>query len=303
MAGILAVGCAHPPAPSGQAVNEEILAAEQPVPPSTLPQAALETDGGQAADAGSRVAQWPTPSQLLLEKTRSDELTVDRVEGGAHVRFGTPRGPVHVWCPPDYRAATAGTVVYLHGYFNDVDSAWDEHRLAFQFAQSGKNALFVVPEVPSGRADDVYWKDLAELLREVRRRARLPIPKGPLVALGHSGAYRTLASWLDHPRLAEIILLDGLYGYEDELADWLKIGRRRAVLVAVDTQARTEHFLRRFPQRIHLEELPDNPEALSPQQRGARLLSLATSRFDHLELITGGKVVPLVLRLANLPSR
>ncbi|MHB8878624.1 MAG: alpha/beta fold hydrolase, partial [Myxococcaceae bacterium] len=189
----------------------------------------------------------------------------------------------------------------LHGYFNSVDSAWDEHRLAEQFASSGMNALFVVPEAPSGRADDVFWKDLAELLRVVRQRASLKLPRGPVVVVGHSGAYRTLVFWLDEPRLRAIILLDGLYGYDAEFARWLSGSRRRAVLVAADTAERTEVFLRRFPKAARLGELPESLDELTPEQRMARILYLPTTRFDHMGLVTGGKVVPLVLGLAPLP--
>ena len=37
----------------------------------------------------------------------------------------------------------------------------------------------------------------------------------PIAAIGHSGAYRTIASWLKSPRLTRVVLLDGLYAVHD----------------------------------------------------------------------------------------
>src|SRR6185503_17480091 len=87
----------------------------------------------------------------------------DVVAGGRHVRFETEHGAVHVWRPRGYDRATAGIVVYVHGYFTDVDKAWEEHALAEQFAASRQNALFIVPEAPAGKAEEVRWMKLAEL--------------------------------------------------------------------------------------------------------------------------------------------
>lgn len=304
---VFTAGCWRAAAPELQASVVLLAAAEVATPPVAdspvdAPDAGEEApaDAGLAIDAGPAPPQWPSPAQALLEATAPADYLEDEVAGGAHIRFGTQRGPVHVWRPAGYLAATAGTVVYLHGYFNSADSAWDEHRLADQFASGAQNALFIVPEVPSARADDVFWKDLGELLREVRRRTQVKIPPGPVIVLGHSGAYRTLESWLDEPRLSEIILLDGLYGYDDEFAAWLRAARRRVVLVAVDTADRTQWFLRRFPKAVRLDELPDSLEALTPEQRSAQLVYVPTTQFDHMGLVREGKVVPLVLGLSAL---
>ena len=304
---VLAAGChrrlAAPQALEQAVVSqaaEEVGAPSPPTPEVEWPDAGEESDAGPVPDAGPGPPQWPSPAQLLVEATVPADYLEDEVAGGAHIRFGTQRGPVHVWRPAGYLAATAGTVIYLHGYFNSVDSAWDEHRLGDQFAACAQNALFIVPEVPSARADDVFWKDLGELLREVRVRTKVKIPAGPIIVLGHSGAYRTLESWLDEPRLTEIILLDALYGYDDEFATWLVSARRRVVLVAVDTSDRSQAFLRRFPKAVRLEELPDSLDLLTPEQRSARLVYMPTTRFDHMGLVTQGQVVPLVLGLSAL---
>ena len=93
----------------------------------------------------------------------------EALEGGVHWRIRSQHGPIHVWVPADYDRATAGTVVYVHGYWTDADGAWKKHRLARQFRQSRQNALFIVPEAPSGPDQGVVWDSLVELRREVAR--------------------------------------------------------------------------------------------------------------------------------------
>jgi hypothetical protein len=60
-----------------------------------------------------------------------------------HQRFLTHHGAIHVWTPEGYDADTAALLVYVHGYFANVDDAWRAYRLGDQFAESGVNAMFV----------------------------------------------------------------------------------------------------------------------------------------------------------------
>src|SRR5207249_151871 len=144
------------------------------------------------------------------------------LDGGAwHARFGTSRGPIHLYRPAGFAPRTAGTIVYLHGFYTDVDNAWTEYHLADQFEASDQNALFIVPETTSGRTDDIWWKDLDELLGEIREHAMQKVPPGQVVVAGHSGAYRNIACWLDAKRLVEVVLIDGLYGNDDDFAGWV----------------------------------------------------------------------------------
>lgn len=232
--------------------------------------------------------------------------------GGRHWRIDTAHGPVHVWTPPGYRADTAGIAVYVHGYYTDVDAAWDEHHLAAQFAASGCNALFVVPEAPRGNRQDVYWHSLGDLLREVRRHTGLVLPWAEIVALGHSGAYRTLLAWLDEPELAHVVLLDGLYGNEQPFLDWLASGRhagrhagaqggRRLTLVGLDTLRWSELVASDHAGAHGLDWIPDQVADVPGAARTARLLHIR-SQYGHMELITEGKAMPVLLRLSGLPA-
>ena len=109
---------------------------------------------GALADGGVEPAPPPTPAMALVGQTTAREYVEQLLEDGKHVRFGTDdKGPVHVWRPLSYKPATASIVLYLHGFYSSADSAFFEHRLATQFRDSGRNAVFIVPEVPSWRTD------------------------------------------------------------------------------------------------------------------------------------------------------
>ena len=222
--------------------------------------------------------------------------------GGRHWRLTTPHGPVHVWSPPGFQAATAGTVVYVHGYFTDVDQAWAEHRLAAQFRDTALNALFIVPEAPASGLEDVSWKDLGALLEAVASATAQAPRTGPLVAVGHSGGWRTIVTWLEFKPLSQILLVDGLYANDDEFKAWLDIVRERPgnklILVGNETSARSEQFLRELP-AARLERIPEHHTRVSPAERHAQVLYME-SQYGHMELVTDGRVLPFLLHLTSL---
>jgi hypothetical protein len=224
------------------------------------------------------------------------------LEGGTHWRIRSPRGPIHVWVPAAYDRASAGTVVYVHGYWTDADGAWKNHHLAQQFRKSGQNALFIVPEAPSGPDRGVVWDSLVELRREVAR-ANIRLPDGPTIAVGHSGAYRTLAGWVDNKLLAQVVLLDALYGRQQSFEDFIATGKRaqqhKLLLIGSDTAASSRSFAKKFPYAVTRDRLPDGYDQLTPREKRARLLYIR-SQYRHAELADGGIALPLILRLTPL---
>jgi hypothetical protein len=237
-----------------------------------------------------------TPAQELVVRTQPDEYVDQLLDDGRHQRFGTLQGPVHVWRPRTYRSRDAVTVVYVHGFFTDVDHAMVEHALTRQFRDSGRNALFIVPEARSWRTDPVYWPDLEVLLTTVEQRLRLRRPAGPVVVVGHSGAYKTIAGWLSHPRVQQVLLIDGLYGNEDDFGDWVKRGPpRQLVLVGFDTQQRADWFARRQGRTVRLDTLPWRYDELPADVRRAPVLALQSERLDHMQLISDGHLLPWLL--------
>ncbi|WP_428264280.1 hypothetical protein [Haliangium sp.] len=244
----------------------------------------------------------PTPGPIADAGVDADPRFPE--PGGRHWRLETAHGPVHAWTPPGHRPERAGVAVYVHGYYTGVDRAWREHHLAAQFAASGRDALFIAPEAPARRRHLVYWRDLDDLVREVRQHAHIPRPWGPTVVMGHSGAYRTLEEWLDDPPLSHLILLDGLYGDEQPLLDWLEAPAappHRLTLIGLDTLHRSELVTMGHPLARHLDWLPETPAELAPALRDARLLHIR-SQYGHMELVTEGRAVPLLLRYSGLPA-
>src|SRR4051812_2195202 len=123
------------------------------------------------------------------------------VAAGRHVRIDGPRGPIHVWIPASYHADTGATVIYVHGYFDDADTAWTGHQLPQQFALGAQNALFIVPEAPVAQKLPINYPSIGELLQLVEDATGVARGAALTVAIGHSGAFRTLQSWLDEPLL------------------------------------------------------------------------------------------------------
>jgi hypothetical protein len=219
-------------------------------------------------------------------------------------RLETANGPVYVLRPPRYDAETAGIVVYVHGLFNDVDSAWDEHNLRDQFIEANRNAIFIVPEAPVAAEDAVRWPKLAELLDTVRKKLPKVLPEdAPVFAVGHSGAYRTIACWLDYPGLQHIVLVDGLYGNEEEYAAWVNapsdVPHRFAMTVTTTWKWATP-FLERFPDAVILPRIPD--WVFPDRAKEARVVSMP-SQYEHMELIEDGKALPVMLRILPLKRR
>jgi hypothetical protein len=225
--------------------------------------------------------------------------------GGATWRIGTPRGAVLVWRPAGYRPQDAGVVVYLHGYFTTVDQAAGEHRLFEQFRDSGRNALFIAPEAPAWNGEESVWPELAPLLEEVARRTGLTLPRGPLVVSAHSGGFRTVVLWLGEQRVEEILLLDGLYRYEDRFRAWLELGLpgayRRLVLVGDETQSSVALLAATTPGAAVLQEVPPLRVGLTGAARTARLLAIR-SQHPHMAIIESGEVLPVLLRSTRLAA-
>lgn len=224
--------------------------------------------------------------------------------GGQHWRFKSQHGPVHVWVPAGYQPDTAGIVLYVHGYYSDVDEAWSRHGLAEQFAASGRNALFIAPEAPERGWDKVSWDDLGALIRAVRQEIGLARPWGPVVAIGHSGAYRTLLPWLDYRPLDHIILLDGLYGNEEIFATWLdqpKAHKNRLAMIAIDTIRWSEPWTRERGFAHTLDWMPAHIDAFTPEALDAQFLYIR-SQYDHMDIVTKAKVIPILLQATRLPA-
>lgn len=215
----------------------------------------------------------------------------------SHWRLATERGPVHVWIPDDYDRATALTIVFVHGYNTDVDTAWSEYNLPEQFAHSGVNAMFIACSAPAALQRPVMWPSLSGLLATVAQGIHEPLPAGELVAVGHSGAYRTLVHWLPNTQLRTLVLLDAAYGEEDQFMVWARDGRHRLINVASDTIHESNWIHAFLPGTKRVYGLP---QEWTDEARAARVLYVRTG-VGHMPMITNGVALPLALRALTAP--
>jgi len=248
--------------------------------------------------AAAPAAAWAEKKEGRLDKQE------DEVAGGTHWRIESDAGAIHVWVPPGYDRSTAGTVVYVHGYHTDVDGAWDDHDLARQFKASKQNAIFIVPEAPTGKDDGVKWTALKDLRKAVTR-ANIRLPDGPTIVIGHSGAFRTVMKWVDHKAVAQVILLDALYGGQRAFDDFIGTGKRakqhKLIVVGDDTASEGKAFAKKYPFAVVRDAMPDKIGDFSKKEKRAKLLYVK-SQYGHMEMVTNGKVIPLLLRLTPLAA-
>ncbi len=251
------------------------------------------------ADDGGLGRDRPVP-------TLTREPLATTVAAGRSWRLELGGGPVHVWVPPDYHPDGAATILYVHGYYTDLDQAWTSHRLAEQFALSAINAVFIAPEAPSGSRQKIHWPSLADLLVDTFGATGLPRPMGPVIAIGHSGAYRTLFAWMDFPGLDLLVAMDAMYGEVETWRAWLDGSeQRRLIMVGDDTTRWTEELARdlREPlgdRLVTIDRFTELDRDLPPGLDDARLIYLR-SQFGHMPLVTEGVALPQVLRLLPVP--
>lgn len=214
-----------------------------------------------------------------------------------HWRLQTEHGPAHVWLPARYDSSTAGIVVYVHGYFTDVDSAWKHHRLAAQFAKSQLNAMFIACEAPNSAKQNIRWTSVSSLLDAVG--SKVALPEGRLVVVGHSAAHRTMSAWLDEDRIDTLVLVDALYGHIDEFRDWVKADQtRRLIDAAVITRPWSEQLHAGLDETLVFDRFPRRGQLAGA--RDARVVYVR-SQHDHMALVTNGVALPMLLRAVQLP--
>ena len=219
------------------------------------------------------------------------------VAAGMHTRIDAPRGAVHVWIPPSYHADTGATVIYIHGYYDDADSAYIGHHLPEQFAMSALNAMFIVPEAPSGNHPPVAYPDLGELLRLVEERTGVPRGQALTVVVGHSGAFRTIDTWLDEPLVDQLVMIDAMYADDDAVGAWFKASpRHRLITVGEDTLQWNEALVRDLPDPMIIDRIPATYDQWPEGAHTARLVYIR-AQYLHMPLITDGIVLPSLLRL------
>lgn len=241
-------------------------------------------------------------SSAVRKEPRPPVTKESLVEDGKHWRITTPHGAVHVWTPKRYRAKRATAIVYVHGYYVDVDQSWEQYHLASQFAASGINAMFIACEAPSGGTQPVSWTSLQELLTTVEKSIDQEMPQRRVVAVGHSGAYRTLLDWLDEKELDTVVLLDAAYGEIEQYRKWITADDSHRLINVGDLSTRewTDQLHKSLPDSVVLDHFPSVEEGLPKEASRARILYIK-STLGHFPLVTGGIALPMILQALRAP--
>ncbi len=283
-------------------MRSSILAASMVVGLTAAAPARTDTSSSSSSESDRRAAAAAVRDDTF---TAIGEQDLDPVgEGimvGDHARLETPRGPVHVWTPRGYDPETAMTVVYVHGYQIDVDEAWWGHGLPEQFGHATVNAMFIACEAPEDKHDEVSWRSLSALLDAVRASGR-PLPKGPVAAIGHSGAYRTLEHWVRDPRLDTMVLLDAGYGSLWWVRRWI-LGKphRRLINVGDDTRMFTDRLHRYLPGTMALQGWDAFSDPAQVERLAHERIIYVRTTIGHHDIASGALALPSVLRILGAP--
>ncbi len=143
---------------------------------------------------------------------------------------------VAVFVPKGYKPENeVDLIIHFHGWSNNVDSTFAQYNLVQQFAESGKNALLVIPEGPKnapdsygGKLEDTngFKKFVDELIDSLYSKKIISTQKiGKIILSGHSGGYRVMSFILMRGGLdkyiKEVYLFDALYAEEEKFVYWI----------------------------------------------------------------------------------
>jgi hypothetical protein len=281
-----------------------------------------------AAARGGRVERVGNPfgSVLKMQLSSAPFPHAARRNGYRHEDLYYPPeqhysdSSVKVFVPSGFSpGSSVDLVFFFHGWYSSIDEAEKAFQLSRQFAESGVNALLVLPET-ARRAPDSFGGNLeepggfarlvAELLEELRaERVIVRAKPGRIVLAGHSGAYRLVSRVLLWGGLAEniheVYLFDALYDFEELFAGWIQAGGHRFVaLSAAGSQTwavadRLIGLLREAGVRVAV-------ATDEPRQDLATLASRVVflrSRYDHYGVVSAADQFGRILRASSRLAR
>ena len=168
---------------------------------------------------------------------------------------------VTIFIPKNFRKMDrVDFVLYFHGWWNNIDSVLSRFMLIEQLVESGKNAIFIVPQGPRNAPDSFggkledgdgfkrFMKDIMELLR---KRGKIKSKKiGNIILSGHSGGYHVISFILMRggltDRIQEVYLFDALYGQTEKFVYWFDHYNGRLINIYIEdggTKNETENLI------------------------------------------------------------
>ncbi len=205
---------------------------------------------------------------------------------------------VALFIPKDFRPTKkVDLVVHFHGWRNTVAGTLEQYRLIEQFADSGKNAVLIVPEGPrlapdsfGGKLEDTngFAAFIAEAVEKLRASGVLGetnLEVGNVILSGHSGGYEVMAAILDHggltEKIREVWLFDALYAGTENFSHWQKSENGRLLNIYTDhggTKGETEGLMASYK--------TNGVSFFASEDTGATMETLETNKlvFLHTDL-------------------
>ena len=158
-------------------------------------------------------------------------------------------------------------VVYLHGWYNNVNKAVQEFKLIQQFENSTKNAILIIPQSAKNAPDSFGGKledkngfklMMFEIHKKLFTGKSNPLEKiGKITLCGHSGAFHPMAAILKvgglTDKINEVILFDGLYAKLQNFMDW--IIKHKKKFINIYTQNCTKNLSDIFRKQLQIKGL------------------------------------------------
>lgn len=191
------------------------------------------TLGGLLLDAKMKSAPFPHAARNQGYTYKEKLYSASEHYSDSSVRIFLPTGVF-----PSATRQGLSLVIYLHGWYNSIDSACRQFRILEQFAAANKQAVLIFPEGPKfapdsfgGKLEDTLGLQclVQESLMLIKRSRNLDtlhkLPINSVILCGHSGAYRAIAKMLRsggmNAKISEVWLFDALYGERDSYLSWI----------------------------------------------------------------------------------
>ena len=229
---------------------------------------------------------------------------------------------VAMFIPKDFRPTEkVDFIIHFHGWRHEVAGTLDQYQLVQQFADSGKNAILIVPQGPyiapdsfGGKLEDTngfaaFMSESVEKLQASGALGPSPFQIGNIILSCHSGGYHVVAAILDHggleEKISEVWLFDALYGDSENFVAWQKNRNGRQLDIYTDhggTKEETEKLIALYKNNgaavFTAEDSAANAEALRTNK-----LVFLHSDLAHDDVIAKHRTFEQFIQSSRLQNR
>lgn len=242
-------------------------------------------------------APFPHPKRAAGHTYSGRQFTADEHYSDSSVAIFIPKG--------FRQTPVVDIVVHIHGWWNNIDTVLKRYRLPQQMAESGKNAILVVPEGPRNAPDSFGGKledpgglkkfidDVIDfLVRESKITTR---SVGNVILSGHSGAYHAISFALLRggmpEKIREVYLFDALYGQTEKFTYWIEHYPGKMIDVYTDsggTKEETQALMEDLD-GWHIPYISKDEKAVTPADLQNNRLIFIHSDLEH-DMVMDGRM-------------